>query len=345
MPLWLGIAALAVSIGSLGYSVYAGQQASKQNQNNINQQRQDAANNQANQNQMLQQQQQQQAALAAQQQQQQQAAQAANQSAQQTALAAAQGQIPVIQGQLSQSLANSSQQAMTQQEPLIEGRLNALGLLQSGALPAQQALYQSQLASQAQQELANYGTSANQSIQNQALAYTGQDSQNLQQDLQTTLNNQQSALNQQFSSQDTAYANNVAQQQYLANLQAAQTASQQATANQYMNLAGQVGQGALSYFGRNPNSSPAITPPSQDSYSGTNNYLGSNTGYSASGAPFSQLPSGMPFDYNASTTGYTSGGAPFTTSAPTSYGMFDANGNYIPNPSQPGGYTPYTGGV
>lgn len=332
----MAITGTIAAVASLGYGIYSNIEAANTQKKEYNDSVNNANTNAANQAAMLQQQMQQQAALAAQQLQEQQAAQAANQSAQQTALANAQSQIPVIQGQLSQSLANSEQQSMTQQEPLIEGRLNALGLLQSGALPAQQAVYQAQLASQAQTDLANYGTSANQAIQNQALAYTGQDSANLQQDLQTTLNNQQSALNQQFSSQDTAYTNNVAEQQYLANLQASQTASQQAAANQYINLGGQIGQGALSYFGRSsqPNTSPAIPTSNSTPYNG-DAYFSPSTSYSSGGYPSTTVPSGSIF-----------GDLTGQTSSPTqSYGMFDANGNYIPNPSQPAGYTPYTGGV
>ncbi len=313
----MAVVGAITAISSLGYGIYAGQQAKAEQQREYNQARSDAQTQQAQQAAMLKDQQAQQTALAAQQQQQQAATVAQQQQAQKDALAGAQAQIPVIQGQLSQSLANSQQQAMSQQEPLIEGRLNALGLLNSGALPAQQAQYQAQLASQAQQELANYGTSANQNIQNQALAYTGTDTANLQNNLQQTLQNQQAALNQQFSGQDTAYQNDVAQSQYLSNLQAAMTASQQAQANQIVNFGGQIGQGAIANWGK----SPATQTPT-------------------TGINFS-----TPTAFDLKNTGYTASGAPFSTQTPQqSYGMFDSYGNYVPQGSAVN-YKPYTGGV
>lgn len=322
------------AISSLGYGIYASQRAASTQAAQYSEQKQAAQQQQVQQQQMLQKQQDQQTALATQQSAQQTATQQANQQAQKDALSAAQAQIPVIQGQLSSSLAASQQQAMSQQEPLIEGRLNALGLLQSGALPAQQAQYQAQLASQAQQELANYGTTANTNIQNQALAYTGQNSQNLQADLQTTLANQQAALNQQFSGQDTAYQNNVAQQQYLSNLQAAQTAAAGAQANQFINLGGQLGAGALSYFGKQ-NAQASQPSPSSTGYGGVS-YLTPTASNSGSYFdPLASSGSGQSSYFSSPSYGMSGG---------NSYGMFDASGNYIPQASALN-YKPYTGGI
>lgn len=339
MAVTAGVVAAGAAVASLGYGIYSSQEAAATQAKQYAQARQDAQAQQQQQQAMLQQQQQQQAALASQQTAQQQETYAQQQQAQKDALAAAQAQIPVIQGQLSQSLSDSQKQAMTSQEPLIEGRLNALGLLQSGALPAQQAKYQADLASQAQQELANYGTSANQAIQNQALAYTGTNTADLQSNLQQTLQNQQAALNQQFAGQDTAYQNQVAQSQYLANLQAAQTAAAQAQANQFINLGGQLGGGALSYFGKSQ--APQVSSPAPQGYGLTQSYTSPSSPSYSGGVAFD------PF----SATGITqSPGSYFT--APSQVGQvgsYDAYGNFTGPASSPIApytpWTPYTGGT
>lgn len=247
------VAAVA-AIGALGYGIYSSQEAMAQSREQFNEAQKQAQANQQAQEQMVQQQQQQAQQLQQQQQAEQQANIQAQQTAQQTALANAQAAIPGIQQQLGQSINQQNQLALQQQEPVIEGRLNQLGLLNSGALPEAQAKYQAALGSQLQGTLANYGTQANQAIQNQALNYTGTDSAALQQNLMQTLQNQQSAQNQLFQNQGQAYVNNVAQQQYLANLQAAQNAQQQAFSNQMINFGGQIGGGMLNYASRNPNS-------------------------------------------------------------------------------------------
>lgn len=332
MAITAAVVGAVAAVSSLGYGIYSSQEAAHTQAKEYAQSQEAAKQQQQQQQSMLNQQLQQQKDLAAQQQQQQTATQQANQSAQQQALAAAQAQIPVNQAALSQSLSASQQQAMAQQQPLIEGRLNALGLLQSGALPEAQARYQSQLASQAQQDLTQYGVNANTAIQNQALSYTGQNAQNLQADLQTTLSNQQSALNQQFQGQDTAYQNEVAQQQYLANLQAAQTAAGQAQANQFINLGGQLGQGALGYFGKSQQSpAPSQSYPSYQS----GNDFGSFISPSQSQSYFDPVSI-----TNSPSYMYPSGGM----SGGQSYGMFDNNGNYIPQQSALN-YKPYSGGI
>lgn len=294
------------SIASLGYGIYAGNKAQEEQKREYDKARTDAQQAEANQKQMLADQQQKSDSLAAQQAQQQKDAQSAQQKLQQDAISTAQGQIPQNQKALSDSLIASEQQAQSVMNPALEARLNALGLLNSGALPAQQAIQQANLDSQRQQALTQYGVNANTDIQNQALGYAGTDAGYLQNNLNTTLNNEQSNLQNQFNNQMTAYQNQVAQGQYLGSLQSDISAGDQSQANQFINLGGQIGTAGLNYYGKqNPSTAPASPSSPATSY----------------------------FTPNSNSTGYTSGGAPFSTAAPTSYGMFDQYGNYVPNAS------------
>lgn len=249
---------LAVAAIGTGYGIYASQRAASQARQQYNDAQAAAQQQQAQQQAMLQQQQTQQQAQLASQAQQQSDAAAKQQAMEQSALSNAQAQIAPTQQALGQNLLAQEQQAYTKMTPQMEARLNALGLLQSGALPEAQAKYQADLESQRQAALATYGTNANQALQQQALNYAGNDVSQLNTNLANTLTAQQQALQNQFQDQDIAYSNNVAQQQYLSNLGAANTAAQQAQANQYMNLGGQLAQGGLSYWGSQ--NKPQTTP-------------------------------------------------------------------------------------
>ena len=86
--------------------------------------------------------------------------QAARERARSEALAA----LPGIQSQLGEDLLKQQTTAFERINPLIEQRLNALGLLQSGALPEAQAKYQKELESSRQAKLADFGTNAQQQL-------------------------------------------------------------------------------------------------------------------------------------------------------------------------------------
>lgn len=327
------VAAVA-AIGSLGYGIYAGERAQAEQKREYAQAQADAKAQQAQQAALLQDQQAKSQALSTQQSQEQKDAFAAQQALQQNALTTAQGQIPINQKALSDSLIASEQQAQTAMNPALEARLNALGLLNSGALPAQQAIQQANLDSQRQQALTQYGVNANSAIQNQALGYAGNDASFLQNNLNTTLNNEQNSLQSQFNNQMTGYQNDVAQSQYLGGLQSSINAGQQQQANQFINLGGQLGGGALNYFGKQSAQTP-ISPVASSSGSAAS-YFAPSTGYTGGGAPYSYVPSGSQF---GDLTGQSS-------QPGQSYGMFDSFGNYIPQQAQSyQPYTPYTGGI
>lgn len=257
------------SIASLGYGIYAGDRAQKAQQRQYDQARQDSLKQQQDQAAMLSKQQADAAALADKQSQEQAAAQAAQQKMQQDALTQAQSQIPVIQGQLGQNLQSAENLSLQQTNPILESRLNALGLLQSGALPEAQAKYRAQLDQQRQNELAQYGMSANQAIQNQALGYAGTNAGYLQQNLGKTLSAQQLALQNQDQSAQQAFMNNVAQQQYLSNMGSQQNQMAAQQGNQFVNLGGQLAGAGMYMYGQGRSASQPPSSGSPTSSSGS----------------------------------------------------------------------------
>lgn len=247
---------LAVAAASAGYGVYAAERAQAAQRKAASDAASQAQKFQQDQANQLKQQKADADALY-QQQTAQQAATLADQKAQQAAaIEAEKAAIPGIQDQLNQSLMAQNQQAFQNQEPLLEQRLNALGLLQSGALPAQQAKYQSDLDSQRQAALANYAINAQNQIAGQGVANVNTDVNLQQQNMMGSLQTQQQNLAQQYASQNIANQNNVAYQQYVDSLQAAQNQAAQQAAGSYLNFGGQLGSGLLNYYG-NQNKTPS----------------------------------------------------------------------------------------
>lgn len=249
-PVGLGIAAVALSAGAAGYGVYAGERARSE----AARQYQDAKNNAAQQRT----QDQQQLAQNNKAQQDLYDKQVADQKAtddslrtqQDAALAKAKGEVPGMQAQLGDDLLAQEQHAYTKMQPQMEARLNALGLLQSGALPEAQAKYQSDLESQRQAALSQFGANAAQQLNiTQPLANSSADVGRQYDALHQNLSTQQNNLSQTFANQNAYNQNQVAQQQYLAGLGAANNSAAQASANSYLNFGGQLGSGLLNYYG------------------------------------------------------------------------------------------------
>ena len=171
-------------------------------------------------------------------------------SEQEASLAQVRSQIPGMESRMGEDLLAQQEYAYKRMAPQLESRLNALGLLQSGALPEAQARVQGDLESQRQAALADFRRNAeNQLNIQQPLANTSADVERQYANLGRNINTEQQNLSQQFANQNTAYANEIARQQYLAGINSANSAAAQSSANAYMNFAGQVGQGALMYYG------------------------------------------------------------------------------------------------
>lgn len=261
-PAAIPIIAIAVSTASLGYGVYAGERAAAAQRNAVsnaeNQQRQQ----QQLQDQQFQQQQQQQAQQLQDQKIQQAQTVADTKAAQEQALAAEQAAIGTNTNTLSNSLSQQSQQALSMQDPLIQSRLNSMGILNSGAYAAQLAKYQADLQSQAQTQLANYQIGAQGQLTQNTNATTADQVHLAEQNALNNIQSGQQNMAQNFATQNVNNQNNVAYQQYIANLRSAQAQSQQASANSYSNLGGQLGGSLLNYYGSRA-SSPGYTPYEQ----------------------------------------------------------------------------------
>lgn len=255
-PVGLGIAAVAISTISAGYGIYAGERAAIAQKRQAEQARKDMLAAQAKQDAQMAQDKADMAANLAEQKKTQEETNtklaAEQEAARQKSLAA----VPGMQQQLGSDLLAQQQAAYTKMAPQMETRLNALGLLQSGALPEAQAKYQGDLETQRQAKLAQFGMDAQNQLsilQPQALSESDvvRQSNAMSANLSTSRDN----LSQQFANQNIANQNNIAYQQYVGNLQAAQTAADQQRANAYMNFGGQLAQGGLSYYGSKQNPS------------------------------------------------------------------------------------------
>lgn len=266
-PAALPIAGIILASGSLGYGVYAGERAAKSQANaiaNANKQAQDAKNQQAQQYQdQLKQEQETRASNLAQEAQTKQETQAA----QQQALDAERAAIGTNSQTLSDSLVNQNLAAMKKQQPLLEGRLNALGLLQSGALPEGQAKYQADLQAQADSTLANYQIGAQGQLTQNTNAASANQVNLAEQNALLNIQNQQQNMAQNFATNNINNQNNTAYEQYLTSLKMGQSQSQQSAANSYTGLAGGIGSGLLNYYGGQNSSNPAIVGnPSLDAF-------------------------------------------------------------------------------
>lgn len=250
-PAAIAVATLAVAVAGTGYGIYAGERAKAAAASQYNQARRDAQRNRQDD-----------LARAAQEKTDSQALydkQVADQEStnlrlkgeQDTALAGVRASVPGMTDQLGADLLAQQEHAYTKMAPQLENRLNALGLLQSGALPEAQAKAQGDLESQRQAALAAFRQNADTTLNiTQPLANSSADIGRQSDALGRNLATQQNNLSQQFATNNTNSLNQVAQQQYLAGLASANNAAAQSSANQYMNFGAQIGGAGLQYYGQ-----------------------------------------------------------------------------------------------
>lgn len=247
----MGLAAIGVivAVDSLGYGIYAGQQANKSQQNAINNAQQNADRARQDQQKQYADQQQQikdtTAANLAQEAQ----TKADTQAAQKQALAAEQAAIGTNSTTLSNSLQQQEQQALADQTPFIQDRLAQSGIADSGAYADALAKYQKDLASQAQTQLGNYQVGAQGQLTQDTNAASADQVRQSEQNALLNIRNQEQNMSQNFATNNANNQNNAAYDQYLTSLQLGKAQSQQAAANGYVGLGGQIGQGAIQYAG------------------------------------------------------------------------------------------------
>lgn len=247
----MGLAAIGVivAVDSLGYGIYAGTQAQKSQQNAINQANQNAQ--QARQDQQSQYN----AQLAAEQATTQQnlateaQTKADTQAAQQKALAAEQAAIGTNSTTLSNSLTNQEAAAMKQNAPTIAAQMQGSGLVGGGAQAEAYAKYQAGLDSQAQSALANYQVGAQGQLTQDTNAASANQVNLSEQNALLNINNSEQNMATNFGTVANNNNNNAAYNSYLTSLQMGQAQSQQAAANGYVGLGGQIGMGAMQYAG------------------------------------------------------------------------------------------------
>lgn len=280
----------AAAIGSLGYGVYAGQQAQKSQAAASSQAQQEFQQQQAQQQQQYQQQLQQEAATNASNLSQQQQTQQQTAAAQQTALADEKAAIPINTSNLQNTLTAANAQAQAAEAPAITDQMQAMGLVDSGALAAQNAKYGNSLNSQMLNAIAQYQTGANSQLQTDTTADTAKQVQADEANALLNMQNSEQNMAQNFATTNVNNTNNTAYEQYITNLQSAQAQSQQQNANSFTNFGGQIGGGLLNYYGNQNNSNPALSALLQNQ----NNSVGGGTQY-APGSwsyPTQNLPTG-----------------------------------------------------
>lgn len=271
-PVGLGIAAVALSAASAGYGIYSAERARAAQQRQLDQARQEQEKyKKEQQNQLTQDKADMEANLAK---------QTAEQTATNEKLAAKQeaarqqalASVPGLQEKLGEDLLSQQEYAYKRMAPQMEARLNALGLLQSGALPEAQAKYQGDLESQRQATLAQFGMNAQQQLNIQApQALTEADVNRQSAALRANLELGSQNLSQQFANQNIANQNNLAYQQYVGQLQGAQNAAAQQAAGSYLNFGGQLAGGAMNAYGNKNQSLDALYAQRQKDYWGTGN--------------------------------------------------------------------------
>lgn len=260
-PAAIPIATLVVAVAGTGYGIYAGERAKAAATSQYGQARQDAQQNRQDDLARAAQEKLDSQALYDKQVAEQNATNASLKSQQDASLADVRSKIPGMTDQLGADLLAQQEHAYTKMAPQLENRLNALGLLQSGALPEAQAKAQGDLESQRQAALAAFRQNADNTLNiQQPLANTQADIGRQSDALGRNLATQQNNLSQQFSTNNTNALNNVAQQQYLQNLQSANNAAAQSSANQYMNFGAQIGRAGLNYYANQPkNQNPSLS--------------------------------------------------------------------------------------
>jgi len=252
-PVGLAIAAVSLSAAAAGYGVYAGERARSESARQYRESRAQAEQQRVQEQQQMADNEAKQQALYDKQVADQKATEDSLRAQQNDALTKVRGEVPGMQAQLGEDLLSQQQHAYSRMAPQLEARLNALGLLQSGALPEAQAKYQSDLEAQRQAALADFGTSASRELNiTRPLANSSEDVGRQYDSLKSNLDTAKTNLSQTFANQNSANMNEAARQQYLAGLAAANNAAAQSSAGSYLNFAGQVGSGLIGAYGARP---------------------------------------------------------------------------------------------
>lgn len=155
----LGIAA-AAAVASAGYGIYAGERARSEAARQYREQRRLAEAQRQREEAQLAENERKQQELYDRQVAEQRATEERLRAEQNAAIERARSEVPGLQSRLGEDLLSQQQHAYTRMAPQLEARLNALGLLQSGALPEAQAKYQADLEARRQAALSDFGTSA-----------------------------------------------------------------------------------------------------------------------------------------------------------------------------------------
>ncbi len=258
-PAAIPIATLVVAVAGTGYGIYAGERAKSAAAQQYNQARQDAQRQQQEQKAQMAQDKLDSQALYDKQVADQNSTNARLKTEQDAALQDIRGKIPGMTNQLGEDLLAQQEHAYTRMAPQLENRLNALGLLQSGALPEAQAKYQGDLESQRQSALAAFRQNADNTLNiQQPLANSSADVARQSTALGRNLDTQQQNLSQQFANQNNYQLNEAARQQYLGGLQSANNAAAQSSANSYMNFGSQLAGAGLNYYGNKQNNDATL---------------------------------------------------------------------------------------
>lgn len=246
----LGVIGVVLSAAALGYGIYAGERARRAAAQAEADARNEVRLQQEREEQRLRQERIEAQELMFRQQAEQKATEERLRAEQEAALGKVKAEVPVIQEKLGSDLLGQQERAYAKMDPQIEARLNALGLLQSGALVEAKAKAQGDLESQRQAALADFGTNAAQRLSiDQPLANTSADVGRQYEGMQRNLDLDRSALSQRFASNATAAQNEVARQQYLAGMSAATNSANQQAAQSYVNAGAQLGSGLISAYG------------------------------------------------------------------------------------------------
>ncbi len=244
----IAIIGAVAAVASVGYGVYAGERASSTSARQYRQARADAQTQQQAQERNLAAYESEQKALYDKQVADQKATEDRLRSEQAASLEKVKAEVPGMQAQLGSDLLGQQEKAYAKMDPQIEARLNALGLLNSGALVEAKAKAQGDLESQRQAALADFGTNASQRLNiDQPLANSSADVNRQYEGLQRNLDLDRTNLSQTFANRNAAYHDDVARQQYLAGLSQANIAARQQAASSYVNAGAQVGSGLMGY--------------------------------------------------------------------------------------------------
>lgn len=153
--------------------------------------------------------------------------------------------IPGLQTQLGNDLLAQQQQAFSRLQPQVEARLNALGLLQSGALPEAQARIQGDLESQRQARIADFAVAARGNLElQQPIINAGQSAQGVSDDLLRNIDLGRTAIQRQFALSDIFRQEEEARRQAAIALEEARRARRERSP-----IAGSRGQNTITTFG------------------------------------------------------------------------------------------------